>query len=349
MPKYSIIVPVYNCLIDLPVCMQSVLTLNGDYELLLIDDGSTDGSEKLCEKYAEEDVRIRSFYKANGGAASARNLGIEESQGEYILFVDGDDTLEPGALEIIDGAVQRNPDNLILFGMAFDYYREDMLIRTETLSCKHDGLWTGADLANCFESFFSDNALSSACNKVFSGKILRDNNLRFREGMTLYEDFEFVLRYLMLVEQIICLPLPLYHYRNRIEQKHINARLEDAEKLKDDLNRLMQTMSGYGKAYPGSTISALAAGLYLQLVSQHLLLKQYSVSELAKILPEFIYEPDFQAMYEETKYLPEREKWLLEAVESGRFHDVRGEFRKRKWKNKIRSIGKRVLQALKLK
>lgn len=98
----SIIVPVYNTEQYLPHCIDSILSQSfTDFELLLIDDGSTDGSGRICDAYAEKDSRIRVFHKKNGGVSSTRNLGLDEAKGEWICFVDADDWLEPQAVELL--------------------------------------------------------------------------------------------------------------------------------------------------------------------------------------------------------------------------------------------------------
>ena len=90
--KISVIVPVYNTSQFLPHCIDSILSQNfSDFELLLIDDGSTDGSGQICDAYAEKDNRIRVFHKKNGGVSSARNLGLCNAKGEWVTFVDSDD------------------------------------------------------------------------------------------------------------------------------------------------------------------------------------------------------------------------------------------------------------------
>lgn len=108
MPKISIIVPIYKAEAVLPKCVGSVLTQTfADWELLLIDDGSPDGSGKLCDGYAAEDGRIRVFHKSNGGVSSARNLGMMEAVGENILFIDADDWIEPDTCQILYGALEQ--------------------------------------------------------------------------------------------------------------------------------------------------------------------------------------------------------------------------------------------------
>ena len=93
-PKISVIVPVYNVEKYLCSCIDSILAQTfTDFELLLIDDGSRDKSGEICDEYANKDCRVKVFHKENGGVSSARNLGIDESKGEYLFFVDSDDII----------------------------------------------------------------------------------------------------------------------------------------------------------------------------------------------------------------------------------------------------------------
>ena len=98
----SIIIPVYNASATLPRCLDSILAQRGitDFELLLVDDGSKDASAAICADYAARDSRIRVLRKENGGVSSARNLGLDKAQGEWVMFVDSDDVLLPTFGEI---------------------------------------------------------------------------------------------------------------------------------------------------------------------------------------------------------------------------------------------------------
>ena len=100
MPLITVIVPVYNILEYLPRCVRSITAQSyRNLEILLVDDGSTDGTGDLCERLAEEDGRIRVFHKENGGTSAARNLGLAHASGEYVGFVDSDDYIEPDMYE----------------------------------------------------------------------------------------------------------------------------------------------------------------------------------------------------------------------------------------------------------
>ena len=97
----SVIVPVYNAEKYISKCIDSILSQTfKDFELILINDGSTDNSDLICDKYASIDNRVKVFHKKNGGAGSARNLGIQKASGDWVMFVDSDDWIEPECLDI---------------------------------------------------------------------------------------------------------------------------------------------------------------------------------------------------------------------------------------------------------
>ena len=105
----SIIVPVYNVEEYLKQCLDSILEQTfSDYEVILVNDGSTDNSGLICQEYAEKDSRIRYFEKENGGLSDARNYGIEQAQGEYLTFVDSDDFLDKMHLNVLYTALVSN-------------------------------------------------------------------------------------------------------------------------------------------------------------------------------------------------------------------------------------------------
>ena len=116
----SCIIPVYNTEKYLPRCIESVLAQTFvDWEMLLIDDGSTDASGSICDEYAAKDERIRVFHKENGGISSARNVGLNYAQGEWIFFVDSDDSLPKTSLESL---LSRSSDANIIAGGFFFFF-----------------------------------------------------------------------------------------------------------------------------------------------------------------------------------------------------------------------------------
>ena len=122
MPKVSVIVPVYNVEAYLEKCVSSVLAQTcPDFELLLIDDGSTDGSGRLCDLLAQSDSRIRVIHQENQGLGGARNTGIQAAQGDWLLPVDSDDWIEPDILEKALAAADKTGAELVIFGFRSVY------------------------------------------------------------------------------------------------------------------------------------------------------------------------------------------------------------------------------------
>lgn len=116
-PIISVIVPAYNAEKYLRRCIDSILAQTfTDFELLLIDDGSTDKSGEICDEYADKDARIRVFHKPNGGVSSARNVGLDNALGEYICFCDADDWVDTHWLQ---GFIEAYPNDLIVQGFCY--------------------------------------------------------------------------------------------------------------------------------------------------------------------------------------------------------------------------------------
>lgn len=242
--KYSFIVPVYGCEKYLESCVESILAQKGDHvlEVLLVDDGSKDGSGRIADALAARDSRVRTFHKENGGAASARNYGIGQAIGEYVLFVDSDDTVDDQLLNHVDEAVLEKPEVPIVFGMSFDYYRNEKLYRTEKLSCKHEGYLTINEILNACGEHFHDNSLSSACNKVFSLAKIRQHGLIFEPKLSLYEDFVFTTNYLEFVNGAVFIPKCFYHYRICEEKNQYTTRISNLEDVAYMLSKMRKSM-----------------------------------------------------------------------------------------------------------
>ena len=342
--KYSIIVPVYNCIEFLPVCVDSIQRQSeSDWELLLVDDGSTDGSGALCDRLAAQDNRIRVFHKTNGGASSARNLGLEHAEGEHILFFDGDDTVESDLLTQGSAALDETSPQMVIFGMAFDSYNAaGQLEKSELFSVSRAGLVTREEILAAFSDFFADNALSSACNKVFSGSVLRKTGLRFSKEMTLYEDLDFVLRYLPYCDQIACLDRALYHYRILADKPHINRRVLNLDRLERNLELLVGSML----ALRTSKVSQRAADLCAQLFDMHLMAAPLSRKDLPQVIRSIRESAAIQALSQIgiSPSPSSSPSWSM--ISSGAAAELYASLRKRKLVSKGKAIVKPVLKKL---
>lgn len=216
MPAVSIIVPVYKAEAVLSKCVESVLAQTAsDWELILVDDGSPDGSGKLCDRYAADDSRIRTFHKPNGGVSSARNLGIHEATGEFLLFVDADDWMDPDMCEKLLSAARG--------------------AEADSAGCAHRNIFpSGEERAEPgamppgvygreeFRRGIVDRLLGHRLGKpgevlngfvwrfLFSRAVIVSHDLRFAGAYL--EDELFLMEYFCLAEKLVMLDEPLYCY-----------------------------------------------------------------------------------------------------------------------------------------
>ncbi len=215
--KISVIIPVYNTQEYLTECLDSVIgnTLE-DIEIICVDDGSTDGSAEIIKKYSVRDSRIKAIAKENGGLSSARNTGLAAAAGEYVLFLDSDDSIEPRALEFL--YAEAKSDNLDqLFFCAKPFYEEDgedfgkspdhYLRRAEYI-----GVMTGREMF----IKMSENAefKPNACHQLFRREFLTDNGISFIDGI-IYEDNPFTIQCLFAAERVRYADIVLYNRRMR--------------------------------------------------------------------------------------------------------------------------------------
>lgn len=233
MSRYSFIIPVYNCADFLEQCVKDILKIGAsDYEIILINDGSTDGSDQMCQKLSAEYERVKCFTQVNKGVSAARNYGMSEADGDYIIFIDADDRIEPDKMKLVLHEVEHDPGiDLAIFGISFDYYHHQKCYRRDILCYPEQGRLLREKWITDFEAFYSANALSSICNKVFRREIIEKYSLLFHTDMFLYEDLEFSIRYLAHCNTIFNLPEPVYHYRQSEDEGNAGRRLNRIEKL----------------------------------------------------------------------------------------------------------------------
>ncbi len=211
---FSVIIPCYNCAETLEATVKSVCASGLiDYEILLIDDGSTDGTAELCDRLCAHDPAIRCIHQENAGVSAARNCGIRETQGDYIWFVDADDTVIPLDMDRISQLFRDQPD-CVMFGMDFSYLRHGRQIMRERLSCDVPVVLNGHTLGDCFSSLFQQNYFSAIWNKFIRRDLLIKKQIFFDPTLTNYEDLHYSLRLLQVCRKVIALPDVYYNYIN---------------------------------------------------------------------------------------------------------------------------------------
>ena len=209
-PKISIVVPIYNVENYLPQCLDSIMFQSfQDWECILVDDGSKDGSAKICDEYVQKDNRFSVIHKPNGGVSSARNVGIEQAYGEWVFFSDADDTLEPDALESLYNG---NNENLSLVMGGYTRVSETGAI-FETQE---------TDLTKKISEEEAIKELYNPSNYSYQGylwcKLLRldlikKNHLSFNEQVYFNEDRLFLIQYLCRTSgEVLYFTKPVYNY-----------------------------------------------------------------------------------------------------------------------------------------
>lgn len=245
--EISVIIPCYNCVKTLERTVESIRVCGlSDYEILLIDDGSNDGTAELCDRLCGKYERIRCVHQSNKGVSAARNRGIDEARGEYIWFVDSDDTVDEDSLRgVLKTALLKKPD-MLLFGMSFDYYNNGKMYLRETLNPPSEGSVTLGELKQTFAEYYNSNSLTTACNKLLRSDLLKKHGTRFREDMFLMEDYLFVLELLPFCKEIYSLRKPIYRYRQAEDEKSAYRRLQRIENLAEYMQPFEQGLKTLG-------------------------------------------------------------------------------------------------------
>jgi glycosyltransferase involved in cell wall biosynthesis len=198
----SVIIPVYNIEQFLARCLDSILAQSfQDFEILVVNDGSTDQSREVCLQYLDKDQRIRFFEQPNRGVSAARNAGIDNAQGEYILFVDGDDFLEVDALERLFRIMTDHALDCVSY--MFRKINPEMQILGDTTYGKGNVFYTlntAEDIA-LFLTTGGGGPFFSACAHLFRRDIIIENRIRFTEGIFRGEDTLFCHMYALFIKR----------------------------------------------------------------------------------------------------------------------------------------------------
>lgn len=203
----SVVVSVFNTGKHLSRTINSLLAQTvDDFEVIIVDDGSTDGSETVCDEVAALSPIIRVFHKSNGGLSSARNCGIDHARGDYIIFPDPDDWVEPDYLEKLLCIREENRADLGICG----YYTT---VGTQDTAIDESGEPVIWDTAEATWHLVEDDIVRGfAWNKLYRMDVIENSGLRFDESLGMVQDLHFAFRYFQLCERIAYDPTPLYHY-----------------------------------------------------------------------------------------------------------------------------------------
>lgn len=205
-PLLSVIVPVYNVEKYLKRCLESILVQSwNDYEIILVDDGSTDSSAQICDLYAEKYEMIRVIHKENKGLSDTRNRGIEEASGEYVYFPDSDDWLEPNTFSELSDVIEELTYDIISFNREFVTSEEDKLISAKSRIQKLSGKQA------LLEMLKQSDVTGFANDKIYRKKLFLDNDIEFPVGKY-YEDLGTNYKLFLKATKVYVTNQKYYHY-----------------------------------------------------------------------------------------------------------------------------------------
>ena len=201
----SIIVPIYNIEGYIRECIDSILAQTySDFELILVDDGSPDNCGRICDEYAEKDVRIKVIHKENGGLTSARNAGLSVAKGDWIMHVDGDDWIEPDMIESLIEAAKATEADLV-FG---DYMKYGPYAGNHKLPT-----WSN-DKKDSMSRYIA-YMMTTIWGSIAKRSLYTEHCLKSPDGVSYCEDFHLIVRLCHFAKKIVNVHRPFYHYRYR--------------------------------------------------------------------------------------------------------------------------------------
>ena len=241
----SVVIPVYNVEKYLDKCMESVLNQTySNIEVILVDDGSTDKSGKICDEYQKKDKRVVVYHKENGGLSDARNYGINKSHGEYITFIDSDDFVEQNYVEFLYKLIKENQADIAM-GKQYVRYPEK-IINTGS------GNTYNVNAHDCMEKLlYSEDFDVSAWAKLYKKELFK--SIKFPKGMV-FEDAGTTYKLILQSKKIVLKSEPIYNYiirNNSITNSKFNIKKMDmiynTQKMVDDTIKVYPDLFKAGK------------------------------------------------------------------------------------------------------
>lgn len=239
----SLIVPVYNAVKYLSRCVDSILNQNyTDFELILVNDGSTDGSLAICEDFERRDSRVFVINEDNQGVSSARNHGIKVAKGDYICFVDADDYVSPSYLDqLVSPALLNDRIDLVLQGRIKCEREKQILVAPD----RDDVYYLSKDSV-----FFDDVSLFRFCavfSKLFKRNIIQNHEISFSKTLNHGEDFDFLANYLLYCDGVQVSTCANYYYM--INPGSLSDRFNTFELKHEGLNYLFNSLSNLNQKH----------------------------------------------------------------------------------------------------
>lgn len=246
-PMVSVIMPAYNVEGYVQRAIESLQRQTmQDFELLVVDDGSTDDTGGVIHRLARHDLRIVDFHQKNGGAPAARNFALDRAQGKYVYFMDADDWAEPTMLEDMVRTAEENSLELVVAGFFIDtYYGKDGQHTSEVKNRPSKVYPTQQEFRAAAWQLFDQNLLYPPWNKLFLRERIERLHVRFRP--TFWDDFPFVLDFIRDVERVGVIEKPYYHFiRQRSESETSRWRPDMYQKREEEHGWMLDLYHHWG-------------------------------------------------------------------------------------------------------
>lgn len=242
----SIIVPIYNVEKYIYKCVDSILNQTySNIEIILVNDGSLDNCPVICDELQKNDSRIKVIHKDNGGLSDARNAGLHEALGQYVVFIDGDDYAESNMIEKALKAATSNQADIVQWGFYVDFENHEKEVYKSTTHTVPSTTLQKSEYKNLKVDLTFLANLGYAWNKMYSTKLLRDNSFAFTKGLSLIEDIVFNSPVYAVSSKITFIEDPLIHYMQRPRITLGTAVYKDYYKLKlqalTSINNLLES------------------------------------------------------------------------------------------------------------
>lgn len=207
----SVIVPIYNAKNYLKACLDSIVKQTyKNIEIILVDDGSTDGSGDIVDLYAQKDSRIKVIHNTNHGVSYTRNCGILVASGSKVLFIDSDDTVDLDYVKKLVEPLEKQNYNVVICGA------NDINVKKGKVRARRFPQYLTGNIKNDFLNLFLVPSITAPWGKLYDLDIIKKNNISFAEGISFNEDVLFNVRYFRYVENYALIKEPLYNYYHRL-------------------------------------------------------------------------------------------------------------------------------------
>lgn len=244
----SILMPVYNSEKYLKESIESIINQTfTQWELIIINDGSTDNSKMICDNLVKVDDRIKVIDKKNTGVSDTRNMSINNASGKYIGFVDSDDVIETDMFEILINKIEKYNSDLVVCGIVEDKIIDEKIVSNTNNKYYPKECVSIEEMKYLIMEYMNSNLLNSLCNKLYKKEIIDKHNITFNSKVENGEDFIFNLEYMEHIKNLVFCEEQLYHYSRRENESITHKYVEDMYfkglKIHDILEKFLVAMN----------------------------------------------------------------------------------------------------------